>query len=131
RWSVLVGKCLGVVAFVAVQAVLFVAGTWIALGVSTGVWDGVYWLAVPLLVVNFAVFYAFSAFLAVCTRSTVVSVFGTLLFWLLCWTMNFTHHRVVGFDVPGLTPMAAFLMDAGYWVLPKPMDMSGTFVDAM
>jgi len=87
--------------------------------------------AVPLLVVNFAVFYAFSSFLAVCTRSTVVSVFGTLLFWLLCWTMNFTHHRVVGFDVPGLTPAAAFLIDAGYWVLPKPADLGLLLFDAL
>ena len=131
RWTLLAGKYLGVVLFVALQATLFVAGTWFAIGISTDVWDGAYWLAVPLLVVNFAVFYAFSAFLAVCTRSTVVSVFGTLLFWLLCWTMNFTHHRVVGLDVQGLTPMATFLMDAGYWVLPKPLDMSGLFFDAM
>jgi ABC-type transport system involved in multi-copper enzyme maturation permease subunit len=131
RWSLLVGKYLGVVAFVTVQATLFVAGTWIGLGVSTGVWDGAYWFAVPLLVVNFAVFYAFSAFLAVCTRSTVVSVFGTLLFWLLCWTMNFTHHRVVGFPMPELTPAASFLLEAGYWTLPKPLDLSGVFFEAI
>lgn len=131
RWTLLAGKYLGVVLFVAVQATLFVAGTWLAIGTSTGVWDGSYWLAVPLLVVNFAVFYAFSAFLAVCTRSTVVSVFGTLLFWTLCWAMNFTHHRVAGFDIQGITPMTAFLIDAGYWVLPKPLDMSGLFYDAL
>ncbi|HEY2909977.1 MAG TPA: ABC transporter permease subunit [Gemmataceae bacterium] len=131
RWSILAGKYAGVVLFVTLQATLFVAGTWFALGASTGVWDGSYWFAVPLLVVNFAVFYAFSSFLAVCTRSTVVSVFGTLLFWLLCWGMNFTHHRMVGFDVQGITPFAAFLMDAGYWLLPKPLDMSGLFFDAM
>ena len=131
RWSILAGKYVGVVLFVALQSVLFVAGTWFAMGISTGVWDGAYWFAVPLLVVNFAVFYAFSSVLAVCTRSTVVSVFGTLLFWLVCWAMNFTHHRIVGFDVPGITPMAAFLIDVGYWVLPKPLDMSGIFFDAM
>lgn len=131
RWSLLVGKYLGVVAFVAVQATLFVAGTWVGLGVGTGVWDGAYWLAVPLLVVNFAVFYAFSAFLAVCTRSTVVAVFGTLLFWLLCWAMNFTHHRVVGFPVPELSQTAAVLIDVGYWTLPKPLDLSGIFFEAM
>lgn len=131
RWSILAGKYAGVVLFVGLQAVLFVAGTWLAIGIATGVWDGAYWFAVPLLVVNFAVFYAFSAFLAVCTRSTVVSVFGTLLFWLLCWTMNFTHHRVVGFDVQGLTPVAGFLVEAGYWTLPKPLDLSGIFFDAM
>ena len=131
RWAVLAGKYAGVVLFVGLQAVLFVGGTWVATGLATGVWEGAYWYAVPLLVVNFAVFYAVSAFLAVWTRSTVVAVFGTLLFWLLCWGMNFTHHRVVGYDVAGLTPAAAFLIDAGYWVLPKPLDLSGIFFDAL
>jgi ABC-type transport system involved in multi-copper enzyme maturation permease subunit len=131
RWALLVGKYIGVVLFVALHAILFVAGTWIGIGMSTGVWDPTYWLAVPLLIANFAVFYAFSAFLAVCTRSTVVAVFGTLLFWVLCWAMNMTHHHLVGFAVPGVTPVSAFLVEAGYWTLPKPLDMSGVFFDAM
>lgn len=131
RWALLAGKYLGVVLFVALHAVLFVAGTWVGMGVSTGVWEVSYWFAVPLLVLNFAVFYAFSAFLAVVSRSTVVCVFGTLLFWLLCWAMNMTRHHLVGFDVQGVTPMASFLVDVGYWVLPKPLDMSGVFFDAM
>lgn len=131
RWSLLAGKYLGVLLFVALHAVLFVAGTWAGMGVSTGVWDPSYWLAVPLLVVNFAIFYAFSAFLAVCTRSTVVCVFGTLLFWILCWAMNMTHHHLVGFEIKGITPASSLLVEAGYWTLPKPLDMSGVFFDAM
>lgn len=131
RWSLLVGKYLGVVLFVALHATLFVAGTWFALGVATGVWDVRYWFAVPLLVVNFAVFYSFSALLAVVSRSTVVAVFGTLLFWILCWAMNATHHRLVGFDVPGVAASSSALVEAGYWVLPKPFDLSGIFFDAM
>jgi ABC-type transport system involved in multi-copper enzyme maturation permease subunit len=131
RWSLLLGKYLGVVLFVALHAVLFVGGTWLGLGFATGVWDGSYWFAVPLLVVNFAVFYAFSSFLAVWTRSTVVAVFGTLLFWILCWAMNFTHHRVLATQTQGLSASAGVLVDAGYWVLPKPLDMSGMFFDAM
>lgn len=131
RWSLLVGKYLGVVLFVALHAVLFVAGTWFGIGMSTGVWDASYWFAVPLLVMNFAVFYAFSAFLAVCTRSTVVAMFGTLLFWSLCWVMNMTHHHLIGFDVSGVAPLSSFLIEAGYWTLPKPLDMSGVFFDAM
>src|SRR5262249_20329192 len=119
RWSLLVGKYLGVVLFVALHATLFVGGTWLGLGLCPAVWNLAYWLAVPLLVTNFAVFYAFSAFLAVCTRSTVVCIFGTLLFWLLCWAMNLTHHHLVGFEVQGVTPAAAMLAEVGYWVLPK------------
>lgn len=131
RGAVLAGKYLGVVGFVGLQATLFTAGTWFALGVSTGVWDGAYWLAAPLLVVHFAVFYAVSSFLAVWTRSTVVSVFGTLLFWLLCWAMNLTHHKLGGSEFPGMTPLAGMLVDAGYWVLPKPLDLGGIFFDAL
>jgi ABC-type transport system involved in multi-copper enzyme maturation permease subunit len=131
RWALLAGKYVGVVLFVALHATLFVAGTWLALGTATDVWDIRYWLAVPLLVTNFAVFYAVSAFLAVWTRSTVVSVFGTLLFWVLCWAMNYTHLHLVAFPVEGITPMAASLVDIGYWVLPKPLDMSGLFFAAM
>ncbi len=131
RSAILAGKYAGVVLFVALQALFFVGGTWLGLGISTGVWDIHYWLAVPLLVVNFAVFYAFSAFLAVCTRSTVVSIFGTLLFWILCWAMNFTYLRLMAYPLEGLTPMASLLVEAGYWVLPKPLDMSSLFFDAM
>ncbi len=131
RWSLLIGKYLGVVLFVALHAVLFVGGTWIGMGISTGVWDATYWYAVPLLVINFAVFYSFSAFLAVWTRSTIVAVFGTLLFWVMCWGMNLAHHHMVGFEVQGVTQSSSLLIEAGYWTLPKPLDMSGIFFDAM
>jgi ABC-type transport system involved in multi-copper enzyme maturation permease subunit len=131
RWSLLVGKYLGVVLFVALQAALFVGGTWLGMGISTGVWEPAYWLAVPLLVVNFSVFYAFSALLAVVSRSTVVAIFGTVLFWLLCWTMNMTRHHLVGHEIPGISQTGSTMVETGYWVLPKPLDMSGIFFDVM
>lgn len=131
RWAILLGKYFGVCGFVAVHATLFVAGTWAAVGLATGVWTGEYWLAVPLLIVHFSVFYAVSAFLAVCTRSTVAAAFGTLLFWLVCWVMNFTHHRFTAFPVEGMSGVGHFFLDAGYWLLPKPLDMGGLFYDAM
>lgn len=131
RWAILVGKYFGVVGFVAMQATLFVGGTWLALGTATGVWDAAYWLAVPLLVVNFGIFYAVSAFIAVCTRSTVAAAFGTLLFWVLCWAMNFTHHHLTAFPVDGMGAMSHYLLEVGYWFLPKPFDMSGIFFEAM
>lgn len=131
RWAILLGKYLGVVGFVAVQATLFVGGTWAAVGFGTNVWDGSYWLAVPLLTVNFAIFYAVSAFIAVCTRSTVAAAFGTLLFWVLCWAMNYTHHAMTAFPVQGLGGASHYLLEVGYWFLPKPFDMSGIFFEAM
>jgi hypothetical protein len=131
RSAVLLGKYIGVVFFVTLQATIFVAGTWTALGLATGVWAGGYWLAVPLLVLNFGIFYAVSAFLAVWTRSAVACAFGTLLVWLLCWAMNFTHHRLAVSPVDGVGGTSSKLADVGYWVLPKPLDMGGVFYDAM
>jgi ABC-type transport system involved in multi-copper enzyme maturation permease subunit len=131
RWAVLLGKYLGVVLFVALHATIFVTCTWTVMGLRTGVWPIAYWLAVPLLVVNFAVFYAVSAFLAVWTRSTVASGFGVLLFWLVCWAANYTHLRLATGGAEGLGAGALFLFDVGYWVLPKPLDLGGIFYDAM
>lgn len=128
RWSLLVGKYLGVVIFVALQAVVFVGGTWVALGVRTGVWLPGYLLAVPLLLLNFSVIYSFSALLAVCTRSTVACVFGSILFWVLCCGMNLGRHAVLAQPVvaPETAPHPAsfhLTVEAGYWLLPKPVDL--------
>jgi hypothetical protein len=132
RWSLLAGKYLGVLAFVACQALIFVGGTWAALGLSTGVWDTAYLLCVPLLLVHFAVFFSFSALLAVCTRSTVVCVIGSLLFWLLCWGMNYGRHLVAGLpDLQHLPGTLSWVVEGGYWALPKPADLSLILFDAM
>ena len=131
RWAILLGKYVGVVLFVGLYGVAFVGATWFALGLKTGVWFAPYWLAVPLLVVNFGVFYAVSTFLAVWTRSTVASAFGTLLFWILCWALNYTHHTLTVSPIEGMTQTGHFLLEVGYWFFPKPLDMSAIFHSAM
>jgi ABC-type transport system involved in multi-copper enzyme maturation permease subunit len=134
RWSLLVGKYLGVLGFVTLQAVFFVGGTWLALGASTGVWTPLYLLSVPILLVHFAVFFSVSAGLAVCTRSTVVSMVGALAFWLLCWGTNTGWHvcQLAGTSGAGTAPAWAHpLLGAGYWLLPKPADLNGLLFDAL
>ncbi len=124
RWSLLIGKYLGVLAFVVVQVSLFVVGTWLALGLKTGVYESLYLLAIPLLAVHFAVFYSFSALLAVWTRSTVVCVFGSLLFWVICWGTNFGRHAVEVHALEGMTSTGRTVLEISYWTLPKPADMN-------
>ncbi len=123
RWSLLAGKFLGVLVFVAVLNMIFVGGTWLALGARTGVWDPTYFVCVPMLLLHFAVFYSFSAMLAVMSRSSVVCVLGSIMFWLFCMAMNTGRHSA--HLIPEFTEMSptfAFLLDAGYWILPKPLD---------
>ncbi len=67
RWQLLLGKYFGVLTFVGCQVVLFVGLTWLALGLRTAVWDVAYLWCIPLLLVQFAVFYSFSVLLGVLT----------------------------------------------------------------
>jgi hypothetical protein len=132
RWSLLFGKYLGVLVFVAFQSVLFVGGTWTALGLRTGIWDSAYLLAIPLLLVHFGIFFSMSTFLATCSRSVVTCILGSFLFWFLCWGMNYGRHVVVAAE--SLRESAAGLrgaVEVGYWVLPKPGDMSMLLFDAL
>lgn len=128
RWCLLTGKVLGVLAFVAVQAALFFVGTWLALGCRTGTWTTGYLLGIPLLLLNFAIVYGISALLAVGTRNTATCVFGSLVFWLICFGMNYGRHAVVALPMLAkgqspLSPIARFAVESGYWILPKPADL--------
>ncbi len=135
RWALLGGKYIGVLAFVAAHAAYFVGGTWLALGLRTGVWDPTYLLCVPLLLLQFAVFFAFSLLLAVCCRSTVVCVTGSVAFWGVCWAINFGRHAVMAAsDVAGcgkFSALAVRLADIGYWIMPKPVDLGCLSFDAL
>jgi ABC-type transport system involved in multi-copper enzyme maturation permease subunit len=129
RWGILAGKVAGVIAFVAVQAILFIAAVWFALGVRTGIWDGRVFAAVPLLLIHFGCFYAVSALLAVTTRSTVVSVLGTVAVWLACWGVNYARHAAMaGGELSGI---AGAILNMGYWVLPKPADLGILLLNAV
>jgi ABC-type transport system involved in multi-copper enzyme maturation permease subunit len=135
RWGLLLGKYAGVLAFVLVQAAYLVGGTWLALALRTGVWDPGYLLCIPLLLLHFAIFFSFSLLLAVCTRSTVVCVFGSIAFWGICWGINFGHYAVTA--ASKLAPegqfsaSVAWAADIGYWLFPKPVDLGRLVFDLL
>jgi hypothetical protein len=136
RWSILLGKYLGVVAIVAGHSLLFFSGTFLALGLGTGYWLPAYLWSIPLLLLHFAIMYSFSVFLAVATRNTTAAAFGSLLLWLVCFGMNYGHHASLAQPYLGhheSTPPAAFqaLVETGYWILPKPADLLLVFDRAL
>jgi hypothetical protein len=122
RWLLLAGKFLGVLVFVALQAMIFIGVTWLALGIKTGVWDARYWLGVPLLLAHFAMFFSISTLLAVLTRSTTAGVIGTLGFWIACWCINYARHST---ESPGV------FLETAYWLLPKPADLGILLIQAL
>ena len=68
--------------------------------------------------------------LAVLTRSTVVCLVGCIAFFALCYSVNFAYHAE-GLSAMDRLSLQGFLSAFAYWVLPKPLDLSGIFFDAM
>ncbi len=135
RWVLLLGKYVGVLSFVLFHALIFVGGTWIAIGLRTGFWDPAYLLSIPLLLLHFSIFFAFSLLLAVCTHNAVVCVFGSIVFWGVAWSMNFGRQSLMtSTDLLSTNFQSSYLswlVDFGYWVLPKPADLSMLLFDAL
>jgi ABC-type transport system involved in multi-copper enzyme maturation permease subunit len=128
RWSLLAGKYLGVLVFVAVQAGVFIGGTWLALGLRTQIWLYGYLLCIPLLLLNFAMLYSVSTMLAVWTRNTILCIFGSILFWVACFALNYGRHALATLSAGSLESASGMdryrsVVDMGYWILPKPADL--------
>ncbi len=123
RSQLLLGKYLGVLVFVAFQVMLFVVLTWLALGMRTRVWDTAYFWCIPLLLIQFAIFYSFSVLVAVITRGTAACVLGAVLFWLLAWGINYAKVTARAAPDPQAVSAASLVLaDAAYWISPKPID---------
>ena len=125
RWALLLGRYLGVLALLAGYVGLYVIGTWMALGLRTGFWVNSYLWGLPLLLLQVAAIYSFSAFLGVCFGSNLVCVIGSVLFWLMCCGLNYGHHVLAAneSDVPRQNMMLRGMTEACYWIMPKPVDL--------
>jgi hypothetical protein len=125
RWTLLTGKALGVLVFVAVLTGAFVVGTWLAIGLKTKVWAPGYLMAWPLLVVQFAGLYMASVVAATCTRNATVSLFTALACWVICLGVNHSRDSLnVQDGSPPHPRVTQVAIQAAYWVLPKPLDFS-------
>lgn len=129
RWVVLVGKTFSILLLVGGQALFFVGAIWLALGVRTQIWDLRVFAVVPLLLVHFCCFFAFSAALAVLTRSTIVCVLGTFAIWSASWFVNYTRHSAVAAGV--MDGFGFAVLNTAYWLMPKPADLGMLLVEAL
>jgi hypothetical protein len=135
RATLLLGKYLGVLLVVLLNALLLIGGTWLAIGLRTSVWDPAYLWAVPILAVQFAVFFGVSLLLAVCTRSPALCAFGAIAFWALTWGLNFGRHQLLSASdtLPGgaFSSAVSGLVNVGYWIFPKPADFGLWLFDSL
>jgi hypothetical protein len=128
RTALFLSRFTGVVLFVGFHALLFVTLTSLVLGSWT---FSAYWLCLPLLLMQFTVFLAFTALLAVMTRNTAGCLIGTILFWLVCMAMNYGRHVLVGLEASDMSAALVRTADIGYWIFPKPADFGLILYDAL
>ncbi|MFO0809387.1 MAG: hypothetical protein U0746_12240 [Gemmataceae bacterium] len=96
-----------------------------------GRWPAVYWLGVPLLIAQFAVFFGFAALIAVATRSATATSVASVLFWLACFGMNYGRHVLAMHAVPGTKAVVGNAAELGYWLFPKPVDFGLILANAL
>ncbi len=71
--------------FVTLQVTLFSLVSFLVIGLRGGVWEPGLFVAVPLVICVFSYLFSVCVFLGVLTRSTVVALLLTLLFWFFVW----------------------------------------------
>lgn len=121
----LLGKAFSVVIVLCLHGIILIGGTWIALGIATNVWNGLFLWSFAILIIQFFCFYPASVFLGTWSRSTMVAIIGSIAFWAICWLVNHAHIGNLAQN-SGAPPssVAIWLIDIAYWALPKPIDFS-------
>ena len=88
------------------------------------------------MIFQFAAIFSFTVLIAVLFRSTMACVIGGVVFWLICYAINFGRHFAIvhgELDAtgPALSETTLFLANMGYWMLPKPIDLTMLLERAM
>jgi hypothetical protein len=135
RWEVILGQYLGAVGFAAYQTGILVVGSSLALGLRTGYWHAAFLTTWPIVVLEFALVYGVTVWIGTWTRSAGVCLVGSFLVWCLCLAVNqaadtLRSGHLEHAPAPGSQVMnqgsrgAAVLIQAAYWLLPKPLDLT-------
>jgi ABC-type transport system involved in multi-copper enzyme maturation permease subunit len=91
RTTLLIYKYFGGLTFVFLNAVLAVGGTWLVLGLRSGIWSPAFLGTILVLTFFFAILYAVSALFGVLTQSAIVSILMTCLVWFVLWCVGTTY----------------------------------------
>ena len=91
RWTLLLFKFVGGLTFIFLNTTYVVFGTWVVLGLLSGVWATSYLLLIPGITFYFAVLYSASVLFGVLTRSPIASILLTSLVWAFLVGVSTLH----------------------------------------
>ncbi len=99
RPTLLIYKYIGGLTFTLLLTTFTIGGAYLAIGLRSGMWNHMFLLSIPLIVMYFAILYAVSTLIAVFTRSAIVAILGTLLAWGLFYGIGVVNNRIVAREV--------------------------------
>ena len=125
RTKIFLGKYLGAMVFILIQAAIFVGLTFLVVGFRWGHWLWGYLWVIPLMVLLFSYLFCFSALFGVLTRRAMPALLLTLFAWVAIMIPQraYSVFLVAG---PDLDPDGRWqrLCGALRYVLPKTQDIN-------
>ena len=95
RWQLIVFTYAAALLFVAGLLGLLILVTWLVTGLLTGLWSPGILLALPTLLLFFAMLLSVSVFTGVVTRSAVAAMLVTITTWAVLFVVGLMHMQVV------------------------------------
>ncbi len=81
RSLVFLTKFLGGCVFIGLNALYFIAGMWLVMGLRFDLWISKLWWCIPVFLFMYIVFYSVCALAGVVWRNTIVAIVLTIAFW--------------------------------------------------
>jgi ABC-type transport system involved in multi-copper enzyme maturation permease subunit len=91
RWTLLLYKYIGGMTFMFLNTVVAVGGVWLALGFRSGIWSVGFLLTILITTFFFAILYACSTLFGVLTRSAIVCILMSCLFWVVLFVVGWLY----------------------------------------
>lgn len=95
RWRILVFKYIGSLLFVGALLGLLILSAWLITGILADLWSPGILLALPSLLLFFALLLSVSVFTGVLTRSTIAAMLATITYWAVLFIAGQMHSQVV------------------------------------
>jgi len=124
RPMLFLGKYVGTLAFMLVQATVFVLLTFLVVGLRWKVWMPGYLWVIPLTVLLFSYLYCVSAWVAVRTRSALAAVLLSLGAWVMFVGVQSIADAFELFPEWQQKRTAYTAARVGRWIVPKTQDLT-------
>jgi ABC-type transport system involved in multi-copper enzyme maturation permease subunit len=132
RPVLLIYKYIGGLTFMFINSTITIGGVWLVLGLRSGVWAPGFFLTILTLTFFFAILYAVSTLFGVLTRSAIVAILATCVFWFAMFLVGQIYTTFEMFrkepamkEIKDSIPNWAFtLVDVVHFVLPRTSDLN-------